>query len=249
MPDWLDYSRSDGTDLFCVIFSWRHIINEKIERQRKQLKTEATEWKSENEKRKGRQTGNSNQREKEREKNCDKNESFKANYDNSFLLPIDDAARVLLFRNNHAIVMSAFFCLSFAHSLRSISSHSDSQLNVFLVLFSKSPIHQLCLLFHADCFSGSVFLSPCFVVSMRLKYKHVQYTRLTHKNGTEPWKKNALTKMRWDFFHVFAFTRRIKVATAIQPIYNVPARTVLMYIYTFFSGWPRKKHANERNIR
>lgn len=35
--------------------------------------------------------------EREREKRYDKNESFKANYDNSFLLLIDNAARVLLF--------------------------------------------------------------------------------------------------------------------------------------------------------
>lgn len=42
-----------------------------------------------------------------------KSESFKANYDNSFLLPIGDAVRVILFRNNHAIVMSIFFASAF----------------------------------------------------------------------------------------------------------------------------------------
>lgn len=117
-----------------------------------------------------------------------KSESFKANYDNSFLLPIGDAVRVILFRNNHAIVMSIFFASEFV---------SGCVFFLFFFWLSKSPIHQLCLLFHADCFSGSVFLSPCFVVSMRLKYKHVPYTRFTHKNEhihlhtemwrTEPW--------------------------------------------------------------
>lgn len=54
-----------------------------------------------------------------------------------------------------------------------------------------------------------VFLSPCFVVSIRLKYKHVPCTRFvyiyTRKNGAE-----HTNQLQWDFFHTFAHAHCIK---------------------------------------
>lgn len=139
---------SDGTDLFCVIFSWWHIINEKIERQK-----ETTEKRKLEREQQQQRTGRTERRNGTWQKNVfDKNESFKANYDNSFLLPIDDAVFVYyFFWNNHAIVMACvFFLCACVAPLTSYCRYAAPLFFPFVRFFfsfecflraSKSPIH------------------------------------------------------------------------------------------------------------
>lgn len=151
-------------------------------------------------------------REKKGDEFTVKTRSFKENYDNSFLL---------LTSLYCVCIMSTFFFVHNFGALQKIVLLLYEFLHGFMfaqnqtfLFCAKLPInaythtHWSCLLFYADCFSGSICLTfqfLSFFSIVRLKYKHVPFIRehthtLNMFNATNESKRNrkTLRQQQWE---------------------------------------------------